>query len=100
MKDNFLQDIWQIHTDVQEQMLRLRSAPVSIIPESAKIIGEKLFLNADENDKTEKIIDEIASLFQISVSEINLEKGYLYADSFVAQDLRKEIGRASCRERV
>ena len=55
MKDNFLQDIWQIHTDVQEQMLRLRSAPVSIIPESARIVGEKLYLTADENDKTEKI---------------------------------------------
>jgi superfamily I DNA and/or RNA helicase len=90
MKDNFLQDIWQIHTDVQEQMLRLRSAPVSIIPESARIVGEKLYLTLDENDKIEKFIDEIASLFQISVSEINLEKGYLYAESCVSQNLRKE----------
>ena len=90
MKDNFLQDIWQIHTDVQEQMLRLRSAPVSIIPESARIVGEKLYLTADENDKTEKIIDEIASFFQITVGEIDLEKGYLYADSFVSQNLKKE----------
>ena len=90
MKGNFLQDIWQIHTDVQEQMLRLRSAPVSIIPESARIVGEKLYLTADENDKTEKIIDEIASFFQITVGEIDLEKGYLYADSFVSQNLKKE----------
>lgn len=90
MKNNFLQDIWQIHTDVQEQMLRLRSAPVSIIPESARIVGEKLYLTADENDKTEKIIDEIASFFQITVGEIDLEKGYLYADSFVSQNLKKE----------
>ena len=90
MKDNFLQDIWQIHTDVQEQMLRLRSAPVSIIPESARIAGEKLYLTADENNKTGKIIEEIASLFQISLNEINVEKGYLYADFVVSQNLEKE----------
>jgi len=90
MKDNFLQDIWQIHTDVQEQMLRLRSAPVSIIPESVRIVGEKLYLTADENDKTEKIIEEIASLFKISSNEINIEKGYLFVDSDVSQNLEKE----------
>lgn len=90
MKDNFLQDIWQIHTDVQEQMLRLRSTPVSIIPESARIVGEKLYLTIDENDKTGKIIEEIASLFQISLNEINVERGYLYSDLIVSQNLRKE----------
>ena len=90
MKDNFLQDIWQIHTAVQEQMLRLRSAPVSIIPESARIVGEKLFLTADENDKTEKIIEEIATIFKIPSNEINVEKGYLFADIVVAQSVEKE----------
>jgi hypothetical protein len=40
-KDN-IQEIWQIHTDVQEQMLRLRSVPISIMPESAKIVGKQL----------------------------------------------------------
>jgi len=89
MKDNFLQDIWKIHTDVQEQMLRLRAAPLSIIPESARIIGEKLYLTLDQNDKTGKIIEEIASLFQISLNEINVENGYLYVDSIVSQNLSK-----------
>ena len=91
MKDNFLQDIWQIHTDVQEQMLRLRSAPVSIIPESARIVGEKLFLTADENDKTEKIIEEIATIFKIPSNEVNVEEGYLLADLVVAQSIEKEL---------
>ncbi|MDD2345907.1 MAG: hypothetical protein PHY85_07155, partial [Bacteroidales bacterium] len=91
--DSFLQDIWQIHTDVQEQMLRLRSAPVSIIPESARIVGEKLFLTLDENDKTGKIIEEIVSLFQITVSEINLEKRYLYVDSIVSHNLSRDQKR-------
>lgn len=90
MKDNFLQDIWQIHTDVQEQMLWLRSAPVSVIPESAKIVGEKLYLTADENDKTEKVIQEIALLFKTSLNEINVEKGYLFVDTVVSQNLGEE----------
>ena len=45
MKENntFLQKIWKIHTDVQEQMLQLRSIPVTVDPKSAKIVGDKLF---------------------------------------------------------
>jgi len=87
---NILKDIWQIHTDVQEQMLRLRSVPVSIIPDSAKIVGEKLYLTADENDKTDKIIDEIASTFKISLNEISTEEGYFFADAVVAQKIGEE----------
>lgn len=90
MKDKLLQDIWQIHTDVQEQMLRLRSAPICFIPESARIVGEKLYLTADENDKTEKIIQEIVSIFQISTNEINIEQGYFFVENVVSQNLRKE----------
>ncbi|GAB3816676.1 hypothetical protein GCM10028895_12100 [Pontibacter rugosus] len=90
MKDNFLQDTWQIHTEVQEQMLRLRSTPVSVKPESARIIGEKLYLNADENDKTEKVLEDIASIFQMPSAEINVEKGYLLADIAIAQNIDKE----------
>ncbi len=95
MRDNYLQEIWRIHTDVQEQMLRLRSVPVSIIPESVRIVGEKLYLTADENDKTEKIIEEIASLFQISLNEINIEKGFLLVDTVVSQNIRKEQKKLS-----
>ena len=65
MKDNSLRDIWQIHTDVQEQLLRLRSVPLNIIPDSVKIVGEKLYLTADENDKTDKIFDETSKINKI-----------------------------------
>lgn len=87
---NILKDIWQIHTDVQEQMLQLRSVPVSIIPDSAKFVGEKLYLTADENDKTDKIIDEITSTFKVSSDEIDSEKGYFLADVSVAQEIGEE----------
>ena len=88
--NNKLKDIWKIFTDVQEQMVQLRSAPVSIIPDSAKIVGEKLFLTADENDKTDKVIDKIASTFQLSSGEIDIEKGSFCADVTIAKEIGEE----------
>lgn len=82
---NILQYIWQLHTDVQEQMLRLRSVPVRVLPESAKVVGEKLYLTADENNKTDRIIDEIASTFKIHSDDINTEESFFFADIDVTQ---------------
>lgn len=90
MKDNLLQDIWQIHIDVQEQMLKLHTAPLKILPESTRVVGEKLFLVADENDRTDKIVDEIASAFKMPSGEINLEKNYFFVDICVARSVSKE----------
>jgi len=89
MKKNFFQNIWKIHTDVQDQMLRLRSVPLCVIPESARIVGEKLFLTADENDKTNKIIEEISSKFEVDVNEINIDDEYFFADSTICQSIEK-----------
>jgi len=93
MKDNFLQDIWQIHTEVQEQMLQLHSVPISIVPQSARIEGEKLYLIADENEKTDTIVTEIASAFQISPDEITSHKGHFWVDKNVAQGIKYEQKR-------
>ncbi len=97
--ENSLKDIWQIHTDVQEQMLQLRSVPVSIISDSAKILGEKLYLTADENNKTDKFIEEITSTFNLSADEINLENGYFLADIETAREISKE-NKKSLSERA
>ncbi|OCW94460.1 hypothetical protein A9168_07005 [Macellibacteroides sp. HH-ZS] len=97
--NNQLKDIWKIHTDVQEQMLQLRSIPVSIIPNSAKIVGEKLYLTADENNKTDKFIEEITSTFNLSADDINLENGYFLADIETAREISKE-NKKSLSERA
>jgi hypothetical protein len=91
MKDNSLKEIWQTHIDVQEQMLQLRSAHISIIPESANVVGEKLHLTVDENDKSGSFIDQITSIFEISASDVDLENGYLLVDTDVSQRLSKEL---------
>lgn len=88
---NFLQDIWQHHTDVQEQMLRLRSVPVRVLPESAKVDGEKLYLTVDENEKTDSIVEEIASAFKIDTCEINTDNGFFFSDNNIEIETKKAL---------
>lgn len=90
MKENFLKDIWQKHIDVQEQMLKMRSTPINIIPNKFKIVDDKLFLTADDNFTTNILIDEIAPIFQISPDSIDLGKNHFLVDSTIAHNLAKE----------
>lgn len=89
-QDAILQDIWKLHIDVQEQMLRLRSVPVRVLPESAKVVGEKLYLTADENEKSNRVLEEIATDFKISFNEINIKDGYFFADVSILDNLMIE----------
>jgi len=87
---NIQQQIWTTFVDVQEQLIRMRSVPVSIVPDSAKIVGEKLYLSVNENDITDTIINEIASTFNLSSSEINVDVGHFLVDVRTAQNVRQE----------
>lgn len=42
-----LKEIWRKHTEVQEQILRQRTAPIAIMPEATTIINEKLYVRVD-----------------------------------------------------
>lgn len=88
--ENNLKEIWEKFTDVQEQMIRLRSIPISIISDSAKILGERLILQANEDDITDAIVEEVATKFELSANEINLEDGYFYADTNISQSIKQE----------
>ncbi len=88
--NNQFKDIWQLHTDVQEKMVKLRCAPISIISDSIKIIDEKLFLSVDENEKSDKIIDEITSLFNIDLESGYKLNGYFLCDKPIAQNIAND----------
>jgi len=90
-RGDLLQDIWQLHTDVQEQMLRLRSVPIRVLPESSKVIGDKLYLTADENEKSNEIAEDIASVFKINPNEINTTNGFFYSDTHVGIEIKKAL---------
>ena len=42
-----LRDLWNQYILIQEQLLRKRSAPISIDPETISIDGHKFFVNVD-----------------------------------------------------
>lgn len=87
---DYLKEIWEKYTDVQEQLIRIRSVPVSIIPNSVKILGEKLFINVNENVTTDRIIEEIALLFELPPNELKIKNGFFYADNQKSQSIKQE----------
>lgn len=74
-----LKEIWQKHTEVQEQILRQRIAPVAIIPEATTIINEKLHVRVDTTDNTKEIQQQIADSLDIEYDECHFESGYVLA---------------------
>ena len=74
-----LKEIWQKHTEVQEQILRQRMAPIAIMPEATTIINEKLHVRVDTIDNTEDIQQQIADSLDIDYDDCHFEDGYVFA---------------------
>ena len=72
-----LKEIWQKHTEVQEQILRQRTAPIAIIPESTTIINEKLHVRIDTSDNTETLKKKIVDCLDIEDADCHFEEGYV-----------------------
>lgn len=74
-----LKEIWQKHTEVQEQILRQRTAPIAIMPEATTIINEKLHVRVDTTDNTEGLKQQIADSLDINYDDCHFEDGYVLA---------------------
>jgi DNA-directed RNA polymerase subunit E'/Rpb7 len=74
-----LKDIWQKHTEVQEQILRQRTAPISIVPESTVIVNEKLHVRVDTSDNTGYLKSRIKESLGISDDDCHFDAGYVFA---------------------
>ena len=72
-------EIWQKHTEVQEQILRQRTAPIAIMPEATTIINEKLHVRVDTTDNTEGLQQQIADSLDIDYDDCHFEDGYVLA---------------------
>ena len=90
-----LKQIWTAHTDVQEKILELLSAPVKIDPTSIAISGDKLYVQAAQDSHAESVIEQIAQILNTQISEHNLQDGYVEADPGVVDSItdtqKKEI---------
>lgn len=74
-----LKEIWQKHTEVQEQILRQRTAPIAIMPEATTIINEKLYVRVDTTDNTEGLRQLIVDSLDIDYDDCHFEDGYIFA---------------------
>lgn len=76
---SLLKEIWQKHTEVQEQILRQRTAPIAIDPAKSEIINEKLHLVLNTSDNTEQIKKSIIEALDITEESCHFEDGYIFA---------------------
>lgn len=74
-----LRDIWQKHTEVQEQILRQRATPINIIPEESTVVNEKLYVRVDDSDNTEYIKNKIAESLELNDYDCHFDDGYVLA---------------------
>lgn len=76
---SLLKEIWQKHTEVQEQILRHRTTPIAIDPTKSEIINEKLHLVLNTSDNTDKIKNAIIEALNITEEDCHFDDGYIIA---------------------
>ena len=77
---SMLKEIWVKFIDVQEQLIRSRITPISVIPESSKVIGDKLQICIEENDTAKGIVNEVSRVFKLPIESISLDEGFINVD--------------------
>lgn len=93
-----LKEIWQKHTEIQEQILRQRTAPIAIMPEATNIINEKLYVKVDTADNTEEIQQQIVDCLDIDFDDCHFEEGYVLSPISIWQELDEDAkGEISTR---
>lgn len=79
--DSNIKQLWEMHTEAQEQILRSHAVPISILPESAKVTSNgKVVVTADEISKVDLLLEEMAVNFGLDADVIANEKGYFFVD--------------------
>lgn len=79
--DSNIKKLWEMHTEAQEQILRSHAVPISILPESAKVTSNgKVVVTADEINKVDILLEEMADNFGLDSSIIANEQGYFFVD--------------------
>lgn len=73
-----IQDIWQRFIDIQEELIKRRCAPISIIPEDIEIDNDKLCVTIDDNYNEQKIDSLLKGI--LGLDSYNLESGYILVD--------------------
>lgn len=75
---NTIRDIWQRFVDIQENLIKQKSSPISIEPDSIEVEDDKLYVTIDESN-SDQLIDSILK-DKLGVEEYDLESGSILID--------------------
>lgn len=101
---SLLKEIWQKHTEVQELILRQRTEPIPILPDSSNIVNDKLHVVVDTSDNTDTIKQQIIDSLELDESDCHFEEGYIHVPITNWEKLdertKSRISRAANKEYV
>lgn len=92
-----IRDVWQRFIDIQEEIIKQRCAPISIIPDSIEIDNDKLYVTVDESQNAQQIDTLLKD--QLGVESYNLDDGYILVDEDTWNSL-SENDLASIRKKL
>lgn len=79
--------IWNTFIDAQEQIIKLRAIPFSILPENTKIIGDKIVVTVNENHKKEIFEDILCDKFKLDSASFSIDKGFFIQQSEITNSI-------------
>lgn len=73
-----IRDIWQHFVEIQEQLIKQRCAPISILPEHTVVENDKLHVTIDESFNMRQLDALLKD--QLGLASYDLESGYLLVE--------------------
>ena len=84
---NLLKEIWLKHIEVQERVLQLNSAPITIEPELTQILGQRLRVCVCQTEELDSKLAKIKSFFKVTDEAIDTNNGVILCDSHFDVDV-------------
>lgn len=84
---NLLKEIWLKHIEVQERVLQLNSAPITIEPELTQILGQRLRVCVCQTEELDSKLAKIKSFFKVTDEAIDTNNDVILCDSHLDVDV-------------
>ena len=82
--------IWSIFIDAQEQIIKLRSAPFSILPDRTQIEGDKIHLYVNEDQNIDDFTQLLCSIYKIDREKFSLKDEFIIQNANITNTITGE----------
>lgn len=82
-----LKEIWKAHTDVQEQILKLRSTPIKIDPNSIEVVGDRMYVQAVLDNGFDEVVNYISNTLDTHITEQDFSNRYIFVKEETLSEL-------------